>query len=374
MQSEEPSTAAAQELKPITTMQSKETPAPKGRGRELAPLGAMLKGLEVNQHIVVDYPEGTTPTMAAAIKHYRSMFKMNLLYRQTAPGKFEIWRATVGFERKTKLAPPGQQLKSLQFGQRITVDYATDNAQSFALTMAHYRKYLKKPFLYERKGAGTFEVWLGTAEEVVRAHRGLRHTQTPLTEAELQALQKHPEIHRDIVTVVLMAMRCGIPVSIGRHLLWRNVHLDDKQIEFRMRGAPFPVTRPLPDDVLKHLQLIHPSEIGDQTPLCPTIAGLANKLFQDSWPRVRKLLRLPSSRTLSALTWPWKKLNPGLAQKEIALNHIAALEKKWLSAAELKITAKLGALAENIIPLPTAKDARSKSPAALQGGEHRKEA
>ena len=114
MQSEEPVTTAAQNAEAMRTMKSEEAKltAPKRRGKELSPLGAMLKGLQVDEHIVIDYPEDAMPTMAAAIKHYRSIFKMNLLYRLTAPGRYDIWRATVDFERKSKLFPLGEQLKN----------------------------------------------------------------------------------------------------------------------------------------------------------------------------------------------------------------------------------------------------------------------
>ena len=127
------------------------------------------------------------------------------------------------------------------------------------MMMAHYRKHLKMPFLYKQQGIGTFEVWLGTAEEVATAHRGLRHAQAPLTEAELESLQKHQDVQRDWVTVVLLAIRCGIPVSRGRHLLWKDLHVNQKEIEFKMRGAPFSVSRPLPGGCAETLAA-HPAE------------------------------------------------------------------------------------------------------------------
>lgn len=218
--------------------------------------------------------------------------------------------------------------------------------------MAHYRKYLKMPFLYEPKEPGTYEVWLGTPEQVATAHRGLRHVQTTLEELEVEALKVHPDIERDWISVVLLARGCGIPAGTSRHQPWTNIFFDESEIEVQMRGAPYPVRRQLTKDVWDYLQAIRPPAVDETTPICPVLAALSNKDFADEWCKVRRLLKLPASRTLSALTWPWKKANPKLRDQEIALNHIAALELKWLSLAELKITSKIGALADNIIPFP----------------------
>lgn len=336
-------------------MKFEETPTDqpsRRRGKTLAPLGQTLKTLQVGEHITIAYPPDATPPFREAIKHYRTFFKMGFVYEETGPGIYDVWRATETNERLPKLAPLGKKLNSLQFGQCIIVEYAADKTPSFSVTMAHYRKYLKKPFLYEAKGQETYEVWMGTPEQVAAAHRGLRHVQTTLEQSEVEAMKVHPDIHRDWVTVALLARDCGIPAGTGRHLPWENVCFDERKIEVKMRGAPYSVRRHLTDDVHIHLQTMRPPSVDRATPICPALARLSNKDFADAWCKVRRILNLPTSRTLSALTWPWRKANPKLRDHEIALNHIAALEKKWLSPAELKITSKIGAVADNIIPLP----------------------
>lgn len=336
-------------------MKSEETTADQPaqrRGKTLAPLGQTLKALEVGQHVRIEYPSDTTPSFREAIKHYRTYFKMGLLYEQTAPGIYDVWRATEFNERLPKLAPLGKKLKNLQYGQRIVVEYPADKTPDFSMALAHYRKYLKMPFLYEQKSLEFFEVWLGTPEQVAAAHLGLRHVQTKLEESEVEALNIHPEIERDWITVVLLARRCGIPASTGRHQPWTNIFFDESEIKVQMRAAPYPVRRHLSEDVLEHLQAIRPPDVDETGPICPILATMSNKDFADAWCKVRRLLKLPASRTLSALTWPWKMANPKLHDREIALNHIAALEKKWLSPAELKIISQIGALADNIVPLP----------------------
>jgi hypothetical protein len=67
---------------------------------------------------------------------------------------------------------------------------------------------------------------------------------------------------------------------------------------------------------------------------------------------LRKQFALPSSRSLSALTWPWNEVNPQQRNREVILNHIAALEKKWLNPAELLVVSKIAKMRDNTIPCP----------------------
>lgn len=231
------------------------------------------------------------------------------------------------------------------------MEYPVDKKPDFRTALAHYRKSLKKGFLYEEQSSGVYEVRLGTLQESAAAHRGLRYVQSSLKETELEAMMKDTSVSRDWVTIVLLSMRCGIPGNTGRHLRWQNVDMETAKIEVLMRSALYPIYRHMTDDLVDHLKQIRPQQADPESPLCPSLAALTPKAYHDGWPILRKKLNLPQSHTLSALTWPWKSLNPGLRDREIIGNHIAALERKWLSPVEIAVSAKLGCLADNITPL-----------------------
>jgi len=259
---------------------------------------------------------------------------------------------TTAAERKSRLAPLGRQLKSLQFGQRIQIEFPEGSKKTpFHVVLATYRASLKMSFLYEKRGPGLFEVWLGTPEQARAGHRGLRHVQTCMTEAELDTMRNTPAVDREWTTLISLAMRCGIPVSTGRRVRRTSLFLEQREIEVLMRSAIYPVRRRLPEDLVQHLQGIQPESMDDLMPVCPTLYAMPNREFHDSWARLRRLLKLPVSRSLSALTWPWKHANPGQRDREIALNHITALERKWLSPAELTILSKRRDVGGNVMPL-----------------------
>lgn len=121
-----------------------------------------------------------------------------------------------------------------------------------------------------------------------------------------------------------------------------------------MRSAVYSVHRDIPQDLCEHLEQLASASCTDDKPICPLLFVMEKKQYHNEWSKVRTILKLNKSRSLTALTWPWKEAHPDLRDMEIALNHITALENKWLSPAELEVTRKLQVLPA-LTPNPTGK-------------------